>query len=80
MRDIKCPVCNRNAKLIECVSRKSGRKRMMLQFPCYHFAGVVYNVPDSMDNNTIIKDFNSISKDYFDRTYCFSCCGDRYLD
>ena len=69
MRDIKCPVCNRNAKLIECVSRDSGRKRMMLTFPCYHFVCVVYNVPDSMDNNTIIKDFNSISKEYFDTPY-----------
>lgn len=80
MKDIKCPVCNRNAKLKECVSRERGRKRIMLEFPCYHFVGIVYNVPVSMDNNTIVKDFNSISKEYFDIPYLSSYHRDRYLD
>lgn len=52
----------------------------MLEFPCYHFVGVVYNVPNSMDNNTIIKDFNFISKEYFDTPYRSAHHIDRYLD
>ena len=78
--EIKCPRCNRRVKLIECVCKEKGRKRIMLDFPCYHFSSLVYNVPCSTDNNTIIKDFKSISKEYFEKTYYFSHYGDRYLN
>ena len=80
MEEIKCPRCGRKAKIIECVCSDKGRKRMMLHFPCYHFAALSYNVPCSTDNNTITKDFKSISKEYFDKTYYFSNYGDRYID
>ena len=80
MREIKCPRCDRKVKLKECICKQKGRKRIMLDFPCNHFACLVYNVPCSMDNNAIIKDFISISKDYFDKTYFLSYYEDRYLD
>lgn len=82
MNKIKCPRCNREAKLEECVSHTKGRKRIILSFPCFHYACLVYNVSDSTDNNTIIKDFNTISKEYFDKTYYIfhSSSKDRYLN
>lgn len=51
----------------------------MLDFPCCHFSSLVYNVPYSTDNNTIIKDFKSISKDYFDKACYIANYDDRYL-
>lgn len=80
MKEIKCPRCDRKVKFKECVCKQKDRKRIMLDFPCNHFACLVYNVPCSMDNNTIIKDFESISDDYFNKTYYLSHCRDRYLD
>lgn len=80
MKDIKCPRCDRKVKLHECVCYEKGRKRIMLDFPCYHYSSLVYNVPTSMDNNTIIKHFNSISKEYFEKTYYLFHHGDVYLD
>ena len=77
--EIKCPRCERKAKLKECICKESGRKRIMLHFPCYHYSFLVYNVPYSTDNNTIIKDFKSIAKKYFEQTDCFSNHGDRYI-
>ena len=81
MKEIKCPICNRRAKFVECICNKNGRKRIMLDFPCCHFSSLIYNVPYSTDNNTIIKDFQSISKDYFSgepfrkykMDYCNTC-------
>ena len=78
--EIICPRCNRKAKLKECICRKQCRKRIMLDFPCFHFSCLVYNVPCSIDDNAIMKDFKSISKEYFEKTYYFSNYGDRYLD
>lgn len=79
--EIRCPRCDRRAKFKECVCKEKGRKRIMLDFPCYHFSELVYNVPESTDLNMIIKDFRSISKEYFDRTYYRSHLSyeDRYL-
>lgn len=77
--EIKCPRCNRKAKLRECVCKTKGRKRIMLDFPCFHYAGLIYNVPCSADDNTIMKDFKSISKEYFEKTYYLSYFEDRYL-
>lgn len=79
--EIRCPRCNHRVKFKECVCKEKGRKRIMLYFPCYHFAELVYNIPESTDINTIIKDFRSISKEYFDRSYYLSHCrhNDRYL-
>ena len=77
--EIKCPQCNRKAKFKECICRTKGRKRVMLDFPCFHYADLVYNVPYSTDYNTIIKDFKSISKEFFEKTYRLSHFGDRYL-
>lgn len=67
MEDIKCPRCNRKTKLEECVCKDKGRKRVMISFPCYHYPPLVYNVPLSMDNNTIIKSFKTISEEHFNR-------------
>ena len=78
--EIKCPNCDRKIKFKECICKEQGRKRIMLDFPCNHFACLIYNVPCSMDDNTIIKDFKSISKEYFDKSYYLSHYGDRYLD
>lgn len=64
MQEIKCPKCNRKVKLIECVSNEKDRKRMMVYFPCYHFSGMVYNVPCEMDDNTILKEFKSDFQKY----------------
>ena len=80
MEEIKCPICNRRAKFVECICNKNGRKRIMLDFPCCHFSSLVYNVPYSTDNNTIIKDFKSISKDYFDKACYIANYDDRYLN
>ena len=80
MRDIKCPKCNRKVKFVECICKSKGRKRIMLKFPCYHYTSLVYNVPCSTDINTIVKDFESISKEFFDKNYYWMCRGDRYLD
>ena len=80
MKEIKCPICNRRAKFVECICNKNGRKRIMLDFPCYHFSSLVYNVPYSTDNNTIIKDFQSISKDYFNKSLYITNHNDRYLN
>lgn len=79
--EIRCPRCNHRVKFKECVCKEKGRKRIMLYFPCYHFAELIYNVPESTDINTIIKDFRSISKEYFDRSYYLSHYRykDRYL-
>lgn len=77
--EIKCPRCNRKVKLKECICKEQGRKRIMLDFPCYHYACLVYNVPYSTDDNTIMKDFKSISKEYFEKTYYLSYHGDRFL-
>ena len=77
--EIKCPRCNRKAKFRECVCKTKGRKRVMLDFPCYHYSVLIYNVPCSVDDNTIMKDFKSISKEYFEKTYYLSHFGDRYL-
>lgn len=79
MEDIKCPRCNRKVKFEDCVCRDKGRKRIMLSFPCYHFSYLVYNVPISTDKNTIVKDFKSISKEFFNKTYFLSNCQERYL-
>ena len=79
MEEIKCPRCNRRAKFKECICKENGRKRIMLDFPCCHFSSLVYNVPYSTDNNTIIKDFQSISKDYFDKACYIANYDDRYL-
>ena len=77
--EIKCPRCNRKVKLKECICKTKDRKRIMLDFPCYHYASLIYNVPYSTDDNTILKDFKSIKKDYFDKKYYLSHYGDRYL-
>ena len=79
--EIQCPRCNRKVKLVECVCKEKGRKRIMLSFPCYHFDSLVYNVPCSTDNNTIIKDFLSlIAEKHFDKNkYISFRYGDRYL-
>ena len=60
--------------------KENGRKRIMLDFPCCHFSSLVYNVPYSTDNNTIIKDFQSISKDYFNKSLYITNHNDRYLN
>ena len=52
----------------------------MLDFPCCHFSSLVYNVPYSTDDNTIIKDFQSISKDYFNKSCYITNHNDRYLN
>ena len=80
MKEIKCPRCNRKAKLRECISHKRDRKRIMVDFPCNHYPCLVYNVPCSMDNNTIIKDFKSFSENDFEQVYDMLGCGDRYLN
>lgn len=78
--EIRCPRCNRKVKFKECVCKEQGRKRIMLNFPCHHYAFLVYNVPYEVDDNTIMKDFKSISKEYFEKSYYFSHYGDRYLN
>ena len=78
--EVRCPRCNRKVKLMECICREDGRKRIMLIFPCFHYSPLVYNVSCEIDNNIIIKDFKSISKEYFDKSYYLSHHGDRYLD
>ena len=80
MKEIKCPICNRMAKFTECICNKNGRKRIMLYFPCCHFSSLVYNVSYSTDNNTIIKDFQFISKDYFNKSRYMANYDDRYLN
>ena len=65
MKDIRCPKCNRIAKFEDCVCNESGRKRVMLKFPCYHYTCLVYNVPLDSDKNSIIKAFNSVSEKFF---------------
>ena len=77
--EIKCPKCNRKAKFKECICKTQGRKRVVLDFPCHHFACLIYNVPNSTDDNTIIKDFNTISEEYFAKTYFLSHFGERHL-
>jgi len=81
--EIKCPRCDRKAKLKDCIcskqEREQERKRVMIDFPCNHYACLVYNIPVSMDDNAIMKDFKSISKEYFEKTYYLSHFGDRYL-
>lgn len=79
MKEIKCPECNRKAKFMDCTSTKKGRKRIMINFPCFHYSSLVYNVPVSTDNNTIVKDFESISKRHFKKKYYTHNYGDRYL-
>lgn len=80
MKDIKCPICSRKTKLVKCVCRDNKRKRIMIYFPCVHYLGLVYNVPTAMDDNTILKDFKSISEEYFnDKSYLY-LYKDRYLD
>ena len=78
--EVKCPICNRKVKFKECVCKEHGRKRIMLDFPCLHYAFLVYNVPYEVDDNTIMKDFKSISKEYFEKSYYFSHHGDRYIN
>lgn len=78
--EIICPRCNRKAKLKDCVCKNQDRKRIMIDFPCNHYTCLIYNVPCSMDNNGIMKDFKSISKEYFEKTYWFSNYGDRFLN
>lgn len=80
MEDIKCPRCGRKVKFKECICDEKDRKRIMLDFPCSHYAALVYNVPCSADNNTIVKDFKTISKEYFEKTYYLSHFGDRRID
>lgn len=80
MEEIKCNKCNRKLKFTECVSKDKDRKRIMLHFPCCHCSYIVYNVPISMDNNTILKDFKSVIKDDLTQTWCVSSMGDRYLN
>ena len=77
--EITCPRCNRKAKLNECISKEKNRRIIVLNFPCYHFADLVYNVSYSTDNNTIMKDFKTIAKEYFDKTYYLSHFGERRL-
>lgn len=78
--EIRCPKCNRKVKFTDCICKEQGRKRIMLNFPCFHYVSLVYNVPYETDNNTIIKDFKSISKEYFEKSYCVWNYGDRYLN
>ena len=78
--EIKCPRCNRNAKLKEYDCKQQGRKCKVLNFPCHHYADLIYNVPCNTDDNTIIKDFKSISKEYFNKTYYLSHGKERYID
>ena len=80
MKEIKCPRCNRTLKFTECLCKERGRKRIMLHFSCCHCSYLVYNVPCSMDNNTILKDFRSIIKDGCENIWCISTRGDRYLN
>lgn len=77
--EIICPRCNRKAKLKEATYSNNGRKKVILTFPCHHYAELDYNVPVSVDDNTIIKDFNTIKKEYFDKTYYLSHRGERRL-
>ena len=78
--EIKCPRCNRNAKLKECGCGQKGRKRKAIFFPCNHYANLVYDMPCGTDDNAIMKDFKSISKEYFDKTYYLSHYGDRRIE
>ena len=78
--EIRCPKCNRKVKLKDCICEQQGRKRIMLNFPCSHYAPLIYNLSCEVDNNTIMKDFKSISKEYFDKSYYFLHYGDRYLN
>lgn len=77
--EIKCHRCNRKAKFKECDCKQEKRKRIMLCFPCYHYADLIYNVPCETDDNAIMKDFKSISKEYFDKTYYLSHKKERYM-
>ena len=78
--EIICPRCNRKAKIKEEEFFKKDRKKVIVHFPCYHYADLVYDVPIIMDNNTIVKDFQSISKEYFNKTYYLSNYGNRCLN
>lgn len=78
--EIKCPRCNRNAKFkVHDYNKQQERKRVILNFPCYHYADLIYNVPYTTDENVIIKDFKSISKEYFNKTYYLSHGKERYI-
>ena len=80
MKEIRCPMCNKKAKFMDCICTKKGNKRIMLKFPCFHYSSLVYNVPVETDINTIVKDFESISKSYFEKSYYTYNDGDRYLE
>lgn len=80
MKTIKCPKCSEQVKITECVCWEKGRKRLMVHFFCRHCSYLIYNVPISMDNNTILKDYNSIIQDGCENTWYISCRGDRYLN
>lgn len=78
--EIKCPRCNQKAKLKDCECKNPKRKRIMIDFPCHHYAFLIYNVPNQTDNNTIMKDFQSISTEYFSKEYYLHNYGDRYIE
>jgi hypothetical protein len=77
--EIICPRCKRMAKFINSNCKEKDRKKIILNFPCYHYADLVYNVPSVTDKNTIIKDFKFIEESYFNKTYYLSNFGDRRL-
>lgn len=79
MQKIKCPKCGRDLKLVECTCYEKNRKRIMLTFTCHHYPFLVYNIPCSMDDNTILKHFKATFKEYFEKPY-FTYNGDFYLD
>lgn len=77
--EIICPRCKRKAKLKECDCKQKERKRIILCFPCYHYSDLVYNVPQETDANAIMKDFISISREYFDKKYYLKHGNERFL-
>lgn len=77
--EIVCPRCGRKVKFKDCVHSSKERKRILLDFPCNHYAYLIYNVPSETDINTIVKDFKTIEKEYFNKTYYLHNFGDRIL-
>lgn len=77
--DVKCPKCSRKVKLVECICKDKGRKRIMVSFPCHHFHWLVYNTAESTDDNTILKDFKSVFEEHSNRKYYSYGFEERYL-
>ena len=82
----KCPTCGCEAKLHECICRKTGRKRIMVEFACHHWShpkAIVYNVPVEMDDNTIWKEYSSYFEEWIRESkvrFVFLTYSDIYLD